>query len=231
MVKLIDLVSNEITDEHKKLPVIIPIGLIESHGPHLPLSVDLDTANYFSKRVCEKTGAILAPMINYGFADEMAEYIGTIGVRPETLTNMITDICNHFCSQGFKSIIILSGHGANKSPCEMAFWKIWEIYPELKIVYWNYWAVANMTHIHHADKGETEIAMAVGTPCDMSKAKDFIVEKPWYKLRSRAAIEPTSGGINGRPTDANLAEGEAARDKIIESLCNKVFTIIKENIR
>ncbi|HDO1331599.1 TPA: creatininase family protein [Aeromonas veronii] len=102
MTKLIDLVSNEITDEQKKLPVIIPIGLIEAHGPHLPLSVDLDTADYFSKKTCEKTGAILAPMINYGFADEMAEYVGTIGVKPETLTNMITDICNHFCSQGFK---------------------------------------------------------------------------------------------------------------------------------
>ncbi|HDO1331600.1 TPA: hypothetical protein P2Q98_004384 [Aeromonas veronii] len=112
----------------------------------------------------------------------------------------------------------------------MAFWKVWETYPELKIVYWNYWTAANMTHIHHADKGETEIAMAVGTTCDLSKAKDFIVNKPWYKLRSRSVIEPTSGGINGNPTEANLVEGEVVRDEIIRILCKKVSIIIEEDL-
>ncbi len=229
MVEWKTLTSSEVTEDLKSLPIIIPIGLIEAHGPHLPLSVDLDTAEYFSRRVAEKTGAILAPIINYGFADEMAEYPGTIGVRPETLMSMIYDICCHFCSQGFKNIIVLSGHGANKGPIELAFWKMWDKYPDLKIAYWNYWTEAKMTHIHHADKGETEISMAVGIPCYMDKVQDYSVKKPWYRLRSRAKIQPCSGGINGKPSEANLAEGEEARDIIIDILCEKVSAIIAEN--
>ncbi|MFB2916844.1 hypothetical protein [Aeromonas veronii] len=72
--------------------------------------------------------------------------------------------------------------------------------------------------------------MAVGTTCDLSKAKDFIVNKPWYKLRSRSVIEPTSGGINGNPTEANLVEGEVVRDEIIRILCKKVSIIIEEDL-
>lgn len=226
MIEWKKLTSTEVPQVSKHLPVIIPIGLVEAHGPHLPLSVDMDTAEYFSRKVAENTGAILAPILNYGFADEMAEYPGTVGLRPSTLTRVVVDIVSMFVSHGFKNIIFLSGHGANKMPCEMAFYELWESFADLKIVYWNYWTEAGMTHIHHADKGETEIAMSVGTPAFMDRAKDYKVTKPWYRIRSRYALNPDSGGINGEPTKTVLAEGEAARDEIVSTLSKKVSAII-----
>lgn len=229
MIEWIRLTSDEITTDLRKLPVIIPIGLIEAHGPHMPLSVDLDTADYFSRAVAERTGAILAPMISYGFADEMGEYPGTIGLRPETLIAVVDDICRHFCRNGFRSLIFLSGHGANKGPVELAFWRSWEAFPDLRVTYWNYWTEAGFNHIHHADQGETEIAMAVGTPVRMDRARDFAVDKPWYRLRSRAAIAPGSGGINGEPSRADPTNGIAMRDTIVRVLSEKTIRIIDEN--
>jgi creatinine amidohydrolase len=227
MIEWIQLTSAEVPHIDMRLPVIIPIGLIEAHGPHLPLSVDMDTAAYFSRKVAENTGAILAPQIYYGFADEMREYPGTVGVSAETLIQVVRDISIAFCSHGFTRQIFLSGHGANKAPVELAFYRIWEVYPELKAVCWNYWTEAGMTHLHHAGKGETEIAMSVGTPAYMERVLDFKVHKPWHKIRSRHALNADSGGINGAPSEAVPAEGEAARDEIVRILSDKVKAIIE----
>jgi len=227
VIEFTKLTSTEVLGIDKNLPIIIPIGLVEAHGPHLPLSVDNDTANYFARKVVENTGAILAPQIYYGFADEMREYPGTIGVKASTLIQVIVDISTMFCQAGFTRQIFLSGHGANKMPVELAFYTIWETMPQLRAVYWNYWTEANMTHIHHADKGETEIAVSVGTPVFMDRAIDYKVNKPWYKIRSRHALNAESGGINGEPTQANWEEGEKARDEIVRILTDKVNAIIE----
>lgn len=220
------LTSDEVAALDRALPVIIPLGLVEAHGPHLATSVDLDTADYFARRVAENTGAILLPLLPYGFADEMAEYVGTLGLRADTMAAVVTDISSHLCAHGFKRQVFLSGHGANKLPTEMAFYRVWEKYPDLQVAYWNYWTEAGFTKISHADKGETEIALAVGTKAHMERVKDFKVNKPWYRLRSRHALNPGSGGINGEPTKADLKEGERVRDEIVRILSDKVRLII-----
>src|ERR1039457_280962 len=135
MIEWIRLTSQEVGSADKRLPVIIPLGLIEAHGPHLPLSVDLDSASYFARRIAEHTGAILAPLLAYGFADEMREYPGTIGLCADTLGRVIRDISSMFCLHGFTRQIYLSGHGANRMPVELAFWRIGESYPNLRATY------------------------------------------------------------------------------------------------
>ncbi len=85
MIEWITLTSDEIAAVDKRLPVIVPLGLVEAHGPHLPLSVDVECGSYFARRVAEESGAILAPALPYGFADEMREYPGTVGLKAETL--------------------------------------------------------------------------------------------------------------------------------------------------
>jgi creatinine amidohydrolase len=125
MIEWARLTSDEVKTLDRNLPVIIPLGLIEAHGHHLSLGLDNDTAGYFSRRIAEAAGVILAPTISYGFADAMREYPGTIGVTVETLSCVIHDIALMFCHQGFKKQIYLSGHGANRLACELAFTKAW----------------------------------------------------------------------------------------------------------
>lgn len=220
------LTSDEVAALDRALPVIVPLGLVEAHGPHLATSVDTDTAAYFARRIAEHTGAILLPLLPYGFADEMAEYVGTLGLRADTMAAVITDLSSHLCAHGFKRQIFLSGHGANKLPTELAFYRVWEKHPDLQAVYWNYWTEAGFTKIAHADKGETEIALAVGTKSHMDRVKDFKVSKPWYRIRSRAEVCPGTGGINGQPSQAHLKEGERVRDEIVRILSDKVRAVM-----
>lgn len=222
MIEWAGLTSDEVKTLDRNLPVIIPLGLVEAHGHHLTLGLDNETADYFSRRIAETSGAILAPLINYGFADAMREYPGTIGVSAETLSCVIHDIAVMFCQHGFAKQIYLSGHGANKLACELAFHKAWELCPGLKPVYWNYWSEAGFTQIHHADKGETEIAMAVGSKVFMDRARDYIIKKPWHMVRSRFQSQPETGGINGSPTQAEPHEGERMREEIVLRLSARV---------
>ncbi len=222
MIEWACLTSDEIKTLDRNLPVIIPLGLVEAHGHHLSLGLDNETAAYFSRRVADATGVILAPALHYGFADAMREYPGTIGVSAETLSRIIRDIAVMFCQQGFKKQIYLSGHGGNKLGCELGFHKAWERYPDLKPAYWNYWSEAGFTTIHHADKGETEIALAIGSTVHMDRARDDTFPKPWHQVYSRYPYQPESGGTNGYPTQADLLEGERMREEIVARLSSKV---------
>lgn len=226
MIEWKHLTSDEVPAIDHRLPVIIPVGLIEAHGPHLALSVDFDTADYFARRIAEETGAILAPTLPYGFADEMAEYPGTIGLTIDTTIAAFTDLAAHFCRHGFKNILFLSGHGANQTAFNVAIHRIWEKHPDARVAYWNYWSEAGFTKISHADQGETEIALAVGTRAHMDRVQDFKVKKPWYRIRSRAEICPGTGGINGEPSKSSLAAGEQTRDEIVRILAGKLRAII-----
>lgn len=222
MKEWITLTSDEINQLDRKLPVIIPLGLTEAHGPHLAVSVDTDSANYFSRKVAQETGAILAPAVQYGFADEMADYPGTLGISATAFMQVIADICLSLGKKGFLKVIFITGHGANKIPCELAFHKVWEQYPAFRGVCWNWWSDCGIEGIHHADKGETEVALVLGTPARMDRVKDFSVKKPWYKIRSRYEVDKLSGGINGKPSEADQANGKAVVEKATGALIKKV---------
>ncbi len=222
------LTGDELSAVDRQLAVIVPLGLVEAHGSHLTLGLDIDTADYFARVVAELTGAILAPLLPYGFADAMREYPGTVGVRAETLALVVRDIAEQFCYHGFLKQIYLSGHGANKLGCELGFQQVWQRYADFKPAYWNYWTEAGLTSIHHADKGETEIAMAVGSPVYMERARDWTFQKPWHQVNSRFAYQPDSGGVNGTPSAADPAEGERMCEQIVAALVKKTEAAIED---
>jgi creatinine amidohydrolase len=226
MIEWKHLTCDEIAALDRRLPVVIPVGLVEAHGPHLAVSVDCDTAEYFSRRLAAATGCILAPALPYGFADEMAGYPGTVGLTVDTAVAVFADLAAHFCQHGFKNLLFLSGHGANQVAFNVAVQRLWQAHPDARVAYWNYWTEAGFTKIAHADRGETEIALAVGTRARMELAQDFTVVKPWYRIRSRAEICPGTGGINGEPSQANHEAGARVCDEIAARLAEKMCAIV-----
>ena len=56
----------------------------------------------------------------------------------------------------------------------------------------------------------------------MEAVRDFEVKKLWYKIRSRYELDPESGGINGKPSEADLENGKKIRDRAVEVLTKKV---------
>jgi creatinine amidohydrolase len=93
--------------------VIVPMGVIEQHGYHLPLNTDVYNCYETAERVSEKTGCFVAPAINYSFSG--GELPGTFNIHPATLALYLYDILQSLVVMGFKNIVVLLGHAGSEN--------------------------------------------------------------------------------------------------------------------
>jgi len=84
----------EVKDRLEKVDVaIIPIASTEQHGPALPLGTDTYVAIGLAEDVARKAGAVITPPIWYGDSSHHMAFPGTITLRPETMIELIKDVC------------------------------------------------------------------------------------------------------------------------------------------
>lgn len=93
--------------------VILPYGVVEQHGYHLPLDTDIRNAEIMGMKIAEKLGCIVAPTLNYCFSGGLLP--GTINIKPNTFCLMMGEIVESLARQGFENIIVLPGHGGSES--------------------------------------------------------------------------------------------------------------------
>ena len=95
--------------------VVLPVGTIEQHGPHLPLSTDCITAREISRCAVERIPdeAILMPPVYYSFNFHHLDFPGTIAVEGHTIIRYVTDVCKSVAYHGFEKILLVNGHGSN----------------------------------------------------------------------------------------------------------------------
>ena len=96
----------------KSCPVIVPLGITEQHGYHLPLSTDSYNAYEVAKRVAAKTDVVAAPPLHYSYSGGVLP--GTINVDPHVVSLFVGEICKSLYAQGFKVVILLLGHGGTE---------------------------------------------------------------------------------------------------------------------
>lgn len=93
---------------------ILPLGAIEQHGPHLPLSVDSDHADALALRIANKLGtALVLPTVRVGYSPHHLGFAGTLSVRPSTLEAICMDYCSSLAAHGFTRVVLFSGHIGN----------------------------------------------------------------------------------------------------------------------
>jgi creatinine amidohydrolase len=95
--------------------IILIIGSTENHGPHLPLGTDTFGPLESAKRAVRKLNqegikALIAPSIPFGMSHHHLPFPGSVALRPDTLRNLIIDVCQCFVDQGFKRIVFIMGH-------------------------------------------------------------------------------------------------------------------------
>ena len=92
----------------KTKTVIIPVGIIEQHGYHLPLSTDIYNATEVPQRAGDRLNAVVAPAVPYCYSG--GELLGTVNISPQVFSLLMMDICSEFARMGFKNIVALLGH-------------------------------------------------------------------------------------------------------------------------
>ena len=92
---------------------LIPIGVIEKHGPHLPLGTDVFTSREVCRRAAEKEYCIIYPFYFMGQIFEAKQQPGTIAYSSEILMQLLDETCKEISRNGIKKIILVNGHGGN----------------------------------------------------------------------------------------------------------------------
>lgn len=94
---------------------VIPLGIIEKHGPHLPLGADLFESREVAFHAAEKEYAVVFPPYFVGQIFEAAHQPGAIAYSTDLMWKMLEETCKELSRNGLKKIILLNGHGGNGS--------------------------------------------------------------------------------------------------------------------
>lgn len=93
--------------------VIIPTGAVEVYGPHLPMGADCIAADAVSRLVAERTGALIAPMIELGESTGLIGFPGTLTFTKETFHKIIDELFCELIRYEFKNYLFITGHAGN----------------------------------------------------------------------------------------------------------------------
>jgi len=94
---------------------ILPIGILERHGPHLPLGTDLLNVRYASLHAAEKEFAVVFPEYYFGQIFEAKHEPGTVAYSRQIQLNLLQETTDEMARNGCKKVLIVNGHGGNES--------------------------------------------------------------------------------------------------------------------
>ncbi len=240
---------------------LLPVGVVEQHGYHLPTRVD----TFLAESICMRAAAempdraIVVPPVVHGFVPHHMDFPGTITVRGPVFIDYVVDVCKSIVSHGFDRILILNGHGGNTSVLDIAakvvtldtgafcaFLSHWELEPVKRVV-------AELREsppaggMLHADEYETSVYLAFDPDgVQMDKAvKEYEVPESRYfwmdmfgggdRITAARFIQPwssfTESGVAGDPTVATREKGERFVAAAVEGLVELVDEMRERPIR
>lgn len=111
-----------INQEAKDKIILLPLGAVEQHGPHLSVSTDYDIVSRIAQQAEQnmREDVCLCPALPFGSSDHHLSFGGTISLSPSLYSSVIVDIVQSFLANGFTKIVLLNGHGGNITPVKQA---------------------------------------------------------------------------------------------------------------
>jgi creatinine amidohydrolase len=230
--------------------VVLPLGSLEQHGPHLPVFTDSLIISHIADRVEELRSEQIAmlPVQWLGHSPHHRRF-GCISLDFDPYVQMIRGLCASAIRLGMRKILLLNGHGGNDTPCKAAQRLLkseYEHLEDLYIVYAAYWNLAaeQFTAIRsspiggmgHACEMETSILLVKNPELvDATKAKrggpgpemgyriiDMLKPPPFSLINEFDEI--SENGVIGMPEFATAEKGE----RFLEAAAQSVVSLLDE---
>ena len=239
-----DLTSVELEGIIKNNPVILlPVGQVEEHGPHLPVGCDTFIVERIAKAVAEKISAkiptLVMPAIWTGYSPKiMSKWAGTLRIRTRVVMDLVYDVLSSLCQMGFKRIVLIDGHGQHRGILEVAIREIADqhrVYCALTSPF--VFSADKFAKIRksglggaaHACEWETSVLQFLGYDIDMKKATD--IDKMNYKSEFYEAdaigkkmvfislwgIHESKSGCFGDPTVSSVETGKEIFNSVVDT--------------
>jgi len=209
------------TDLDGRRPVlVVPVGSLEQHGPHLPLDTDTRIAEAVATAaVTRLDDCVLGPTIPVGASGEHGDFDGTLSIGTEALAAMLIELVRS--ADAFAGTVLVNGHGGNLE----ALRRVEDLSTAegRRVLVWS----PSMPGADaHAGRTETSLLLAIDASCVRTEAMAPGVTEPLGELVDRLrrdgvrAVSPT--GVLGDPTGASAEEGTRLLTQMIDDLVERV---------
>ncbi len=197
--------------------IIIPIGTVEEHGSHLPLSTDTMVVWEMVKEVEGRVPVFLAPPIHYGVCTSTSRHPGTIGIGFDTLRSLLKDIVISSYEKGLRRFFLISGHagGSHMTAMKEAGEEIVRLLDGIEIASLSVYdlilkeaiELAETENDSHAGEIETSLMLYINEPIVKGRSKEEYPQFP-KPFIVRDKVICWKGGVWGNPEKATIEKGE-----------------------
>jgi creatinine amidohydrolase len=211
---------------------LIPVGSMEQHGEHLPVSTDSLIAENIARLVAEQVPSFVLPSILFGVSYEHRPMFN-ISICNSTLSRIICDICYSLVENGIKNIMIINGHHGNIGALQYIAQNLYGKIPnDISIHSINYWHLMQ-SEFDHAGDIETSLMLAIAPELvRMDKAEpnynNLSKSKVAYASMTNnpgSFVKITGNGVWGDPRNATANKGHKLLDEIVRNLVRTIHEI------
>lgn len=215
-----ELTRDELAAAAPTTTLVIPVGSTEQHGHHLPTSVDATIVEALTLRAAtlaaEQIPVLVAPTLPYGCSHHHLPFGGTMSLTTTTYVEVICDLVAGLAGQGFRSVVLMNGHGGNDAALRVAVDRLTnEIRCGAHVAATSYFHVASTGWLPgHAGHFETSLMLAL-TPDLVHLDRRPTDAEPVTPL-GKADVQ---GGKIGRPGLWETSDGRTddAREATVET--------------
>lgn len=210
--------------------LIVPVGALEQHGPHLPLGSNVLIARRIAVDVSREFQVLRAPTIYYGVnVDSARDFAGTATLRQKTMHRSLNELLGSWEQHGINEFIIMTAH--RHEPHLDALATLLTQRARVRVV--SVWDVEISDLLEgqpgplHAGEAETSVMLYLYPELvRMDRARDFDLTEDAYRryIRGKLPVAPPGGaGVVGRPTLATADKGERIYRRIVGAIRQSVF--------
>ena len=207
--------------------LVVPLGSLEQHGPHLPMDTDTRIACAVAERACAgRPGVGLAPPVAIGASGEHAGFPGTLSIGTDALSLLLVELGRH-ASLHWPATLLVNGHGGNVPAITGAAGQLREEGRQCHV-----WHAGLPGGDAHAGRTETSVMLALApsrvrlgsaAPGEVRPLAEIMPA-----LRADGGRKVSPNGVLGDPSGASAAEGERLLARLVAGLSATLDTLLAE---
>lgn len=214
--------------------LIVPVGAMEQHGPHLPLGTNVLIARRMAVDLSHEFGVLRAPTFHYGVnVDADRAFAGTATLQPKTMHRALNELLGSWEAHGVVEFIVLTAH--RHEPHLESLATLVTAHARVRVVeIWD----TDVTHLlkkqdgaQHAGEAETSVMLFLYPELvRMDRARDFALPAEEYRRYVHGGLPappPGSAGTIGYPTAATAETGERIYRTILAAVRRAVFAPVE----
>jgi creatinine amidohydrolase len=214
--------------------LIVPVGALEQHGPHLPLGTNTLIAIRVAADLSIRFGVLSAPAVGYGVNHYAATapgkaYAGTTTLRQKTLHRTLNEMLSAWERGGFTEFVLLSAH-RHEAHLDALATLVTRIARVRVVSLWDV-EIADLLDAQrgplHGGEAETSLMLHLYPELvRMERARDVPPDKTALRQSQRGRLpdlQPGGAGVSGLPTAATAEKGRRIHERMLETIARAVF--------